>query len=236
MTSSHSGIEPHSGSVTSATNTLRAGVLGANDGIVSVAALLIGVLGAGASDSALMTAGIAATVGGAVSMALGEYVSVSSQRDTERVLIDKERRELVEDPDGEHEELTQILAGYGMSEQTARTAASEITQGDALGAHLRLELGIDQEELTSPIAAAASSAIAFVLGAIVPLAAALLAPSAVAAVVVALVTLLALGLTGYISARLSDAPRGRAIARLVIGGALGLAVTYGIGALFAVQA
>lgn len=230
------GHEPHSANVSSSTNALRAGVLGANDGIVSVAALLLGVVAAGASDSAVLTAGIAATAAGAVSMALGEYVSVSSQRDSEKVLIEKETRELEEMPEAEHDELTGILVDYGISPDTADKAAREISERDALRAHLRLELGLDAEELTSPVQAAISSAISFLIGAALPLIAALLAPSGAAAVSIAVVTLVALALTGAVSAKLSSASLPRAVGRLVIGGALGLAITYGVGLLFGVAA
>lgn len=228
--------EPHDSSHHNRMNTLRAGVLGANDGIVSVAALLLGVIATGASDGVIFGAGIASTIAGAVSMALGEYVSVSSQKDSEKVLIEKERRELAEDPQAEHAELAGILRSYGISEGTARQAATEISQGNPLGAHLQLELGIDDSEPTKPMAAASSSAIAFLLGALLPLLAALLAPAGWSAVMVFVVTLLTLALTGALSARLSGTSALLACTRLVVGGALGLALTYGVGALFGVAA
>ncbi|OFT32468.1 hypothetical protein HMPREF3169_10710 [Corynebacterium sp. HMSC08C04] len=226
--------EPHAASHNSRLNSLRAAVLGANDGIVSVAALLLGVVGSGASDQTILTAGLAATVSGAVSMALGEYVSVSAQRDSERALIAKERWELAESPEQEHAELTEMLAGYGMSVETASRAAYEIADNDPLDAHLRLELGIDGDDLTNPWHAAFWSAVSFLAGALLPMLAILIAPSAVAGWAVALVTLLALALTGYISARLARTDSARAVIRLLIGGAAGLAVTYGIGTLFGV--
>lgn len=215
-------------------NTLRAGVLGANDGIVSTSALLLGVIAAGAGATATFTAGMAAAVAGAVSMALGEYVSVSAQRDSERSLIAKERGELRDMPIEEISEMEEILRSYGVAEKTAATAAAEIHASDPLHAHLQLELGIDTEDLTNPWAAAASSALSFILGALLPLASVLLAPHSSAAVVVTTVTLMSLGVTGFISARLSGTPTGKSVARLVIGGATGLAVTYGIGSLFAI--
>ncbi|OKL46926.1 hypothetical protein BSR29_05650 [Boudabousia liubingyangii] len=224
--------EAHSSSHASKLNWLRAGVLGANDGIVSVAALLLAIIGAQASTSTIITAGIASLVAGAVSMALGEYVSVSAQRDSEKFLIAKEKWELEELPKEEHEELKQIFMSYGMSEATAEQAVSEVESGNPLPVHLRLELGIDGEELTSPWAAAGSSALSFTLGAALPLLAAVLAPTSVQAVVVVAVTLATLGLTGWISAKLSETDPGRAVVRLVIGGALGLALTYGAGVLF----
>lgn len=233
-TVAHTMPEPHEPSHHNRMNTLRAGVLGANDGIVSVAALLLGVIATGAGDTVIFGAGLAATIAGAVSMALGEYVSVSSQRDTEKVLIEKESRELAEDPQAEHAELSEILRSYGISETTAHQAATEIGKGDALGAHLQLELGIDDEQLTSPVAAAVSSAVAFLLGALLPMLSVFIAPSGWDATAVFVVTLLVLALTGYISARLSGTAPLRACRRLVIGGALGLGLTYGVGALFGV--
>lgn len=229
----HHGNEPHGSSHNARLNSLRAGVLGANDGIVSVAALLLGVVGSGASASAILTAGLAATVSGAASMALGEYVSVSAQRDSERMMIDKETRELAEIPEQEHAELVSMLASYGMGTDTADTAAREIAAEDRLlEAHLRLEMGIDGEDLTNPWHAAFWSAVSFLAGAALPLLSIFLAPMDKAAIVVAIVTLFALAITGYVSARLADTNTGRSVLRLVIGGALGLAVTYGIGVAF----
>lgn len=224
--------EPHGAGHGSKLNWLRAGVLGANDGIVSVAALLLGVIAAGAGEGAVLAAGVASLIAGAVSMALGEYVSVSAQRDSERMLVAKERAELAEDPAAELAELAGILAGYGISGATAAQAATEIHQKDALPAHLQLELGIEAEELTSPVAAAVSSAVAFTLGAALPLIAVLLVPAGWAPVTVTVVTLIALLLTGFISAALAGTSRLRASLRLVVGGAAGLALTYFAGALF----
>lgn len=224
--------EPHDARHGSRLNWLRAGVLGANDGIVSVAALLLGVIATGAGEGAILAAGLASLIAGAVSMALGEYVSVSAQRDSEKMLVDKERTELTELPAEEESELAAILTGYGMSEETARQAATEIHGADALPAHLRLELGIDPEELTSPVAAAISSAAAFTLGALLPLLAVLIVPSTWATWTVTGVTLVALLLTGYISATLAGTSRLRSCLRLLIGGAAGLALTYLAGTLF----
>lgn len=224
--------EPHGTGHHARLNWLRAGVLGANDGIVSIAALLLGVLATGLGEGAIFLAGVASTIAGAVSMALGEYVSVSAQRDTEKKLVALERRELGEQPEAEHEELTGILTGYGISPDTADKAAREIGQRDPLAAHLQLELGMDSEELTSPIAAAVSSAMSFLLGALLPLLSVFFAPVGVEAVVVTGVTLMALALTGFISAALSGTSRWRSYVLLVFGGALGLALTYGVGSLF----
>jgi len=206
-------------------------VLGANDGIVSIASLVVGVAGATTSTPALLLAGIAGLVGGAVSMALGEYVSVSSQRDTERALIAKERRELNEMPEAELEELAQLYRGRGLSETTARKVAEELTEHDALSAHLEIELGINQDDLVNPWHAAISSASAFTLGAVLPLLAILLPPPAWRIPVTFAAVLVALALTGTISARLGDAPVRRAVLRLVVGGALALLATWLIGSL-----
>lgn len=224
--------EPHNAGHGSKLNWLRAGVLGANDGIVSVAALLLGIIATGAGEGAILAAGLASLIAGAVSMALGEYVSVSAQRDSEKMLVAKERAELSDLPDDEQEELAAIFTGYGISENTARQAATEIHGGDALPAHLRLELGIDSEELTSPVAAAVSSAGAFTLGALLPLLAVLVTPASWATWAVTGVTLVALLLTGYISATLAGTSKVRSCLRLLIGGAAGLALTYFAGALF----
>lgn len=223
--------EPHGAGLGQRLNWLRAGVLGANDGIVSVAALVVGVAGATTDTPALFLAGIAGLVGGAISMALGEYVSVSSQRDSERALIAKESRELRDMPDEELDELTQLYRDRGLSEATARRVAEELTRHDALAAHLEVELHIDQHDLVNPWHAAISSAIAFTAGALLPLLAILLPPPAWRVPVTFVAVLVALAVTGSISARLGGAPRGRAILRLVVGGALALGVTWLIGTL-----
>ena len=223
--------EAHAGNLGQRLNWLRAGVLGANDGIVSIASLVVGVAGATTSTPALLIAGLAGLVGGAISMALGEYVSVSSQRDTERALIAKERRELHEMPEEELEELTQLYRDRGLSDTTARQVAQELTTYDALSAHLEVELHIDQGDLVNPWHAAISSAIAFTLGAMLPLLAILLPPPEWRIPVTFAAVLIALALTGTISARLGDAPVGRAVLRLVLGGALALVATWLIGTL-----
>ncbi|MFV0372756.1 VIT1/CCC1 transporter family protein [Microbacterium sp.] len=223
--------EPHAGGINQRLNWLRAGVLGANDGIVSTAALVVGVAGATTATPAILTAGVAGLVGGAISMALGEYVSVSSQRDSEHALIAKERRELKEMPEEELDELTELYRQRGLSEHTARAVAEELTAHDALGAHLQIELGIDQEDLVSPWQAAISSAIAFTIGALLPLLAILLPPEAARIPVTFVSVLAALAVTGAVSARLGGAPWLRATLRLVIGGALALTATLVIGML-----
>ena len=221
--------EPHTGSVSSKLNWLRAGVLGANDGIVSTAGIVVGVAAATIERAPILTAGAAGLAAGAVSMALGEYVSVSTQRDTERALLGKERRELRQDPTGELDELAALYEAKGLSPDTARAAAEELTNHDALAAHAEVELGIDPEELTNPWLAAVSSALAFTVGALLPLVAILLPPAGLRVQVTVVAVLVALMITGAVSARLGGANVSRAIMRNIIGGALALAITYAIG-------
>lgn len=221
--------EPHGGSLAARLNWLRAGVLGANDGIISTAGLVIGVAAATSVTGEIATAGGAGLVAGAVSMALGEYVSVSSQRDTERALIHRERRELEELPEEEHEELVGLLRHRGLSEASAETVARELAEHDALGAHLQVELGIQEEQLANPWAAAGVSAVAFAVGALLPLVAILLPPTAVRVPVTFAAVLVGLFATGLLSAHLGGAPKRAAVVRLVVGGALAMAVTFGIG-------
>jgi vacuolar iron transporter family protein len=221
--------EPHRGSFASRLNWLRAGVLGANDGIVSVAGIVTGVAGATTARGPILTAGVAGILAGAISMALGEYVSVSSQRDTERTLLEKERRELADRPDEELAELTTLYRAKGLSERTARKVAEELSAHDAFAAHVDIELGIDPDDLTNPWHAAGASAAAFTVGSFLPLVAILMPPTAWRVPVTFIAVLAALALTGAISARLGDTSRRVAIARVVVGGALGMLVTYGIG-------
>jgi vacuolar iron transporter family protein len=228
---SHPG-EGHTDGFAARLNWLRAGVLGANDGIVSVAGLVVGVAGVTTARGPLFTAGIAGLVAGAVSMALGEYVSVSSQRDSEMAQLEMEKRELREDPEWELAELAAIYEAKGLRPETARTVARELTEHDALAAHLDAELSLDPEELTSPWRAAGASALAFTLGAVLPLLAILLPPAAWRVPVCVLVVLIALALAGWVGARLGGSRRGIAVARVVVGGGLGLAVTYLVGHLF----
>lgn len=223
--------EPHGAGLGQRLNWLRAGVLGANDGIVSVASLVVGVAGATTDNAPVLLAGIAGLVGGAISMALGEYVSVSSQRDSERALIEKEREELETLPEGELDELTELYRQRGLSEDTARRVAVELTEHDALAAHLEVELGIDQDDLVNPWHAAISSAISFTIGALLPLLAILLPPVEWRIPVTFVAVLVALAATGAISAGIGGASRLRASIRLVVGGALALAVTWAIGTL-----
>ncbi|MGW4715866.1 VIT1/CCC1 transporter family protein [Nocardia sp. NPDC004260] len=223
--------EPHGNGFASKLNWLRAGVLGANDGIVSTAGLVVGVAAATTDTAALFTAGIAGLTAGAISMAVGEYVSVSTQRDSERALLAKERRELRDEPDYELIELTGIYQAKGLTPETARKVAEELTAHDAFTAHAEAELGLNPTELTNPWLAALSSAVAFTLGALLPLLAILLPPVDARIPVTFAAVLAALALTGSVSARLGGSARGRAVVRVVLGGALAMAVTYGIGQL-----
>lgn len=223
--------EPHVKGFASRLNWLRAGVLGANDGIVSTAGLVVGVAAATTSASAIFTAGIAGLTAGALSMAVGEYVSVSTQRDSERALLAKERRELKEEPEYELAELADIYKAKGLSPETARQVAEELTAYDAFRAHAEAELGLDPRDLTNPWQAAISSAISFTLGALLPLLAIILPPTTARIPVTFAAVLVALAITGSISARLGGGNRARAVLRVVIGGALAMAVTYGIGQL-----
>jgi VIT1/CCC1 family predicted Fe2+/Mn2+ transporter len=206
-------------------------VLGANDGIVSTAGLVVGVAGASATRSTILTAGAAGLVAGAVAMALGEYVSVSSQRDTERALLDKERRELIDDPELELIELAAIYQAKGLSSATAQLVASELTAHDPFAAHVDAELGIDPDELTNPWHAALASAASFSVGSLLPILAILLPPFSIRVPVTFVVVIAALALTGTISARVGGGNRNRAVARIVVGGALAMAVTFGVGQL-----
>jgi VIT1/CCC1 family predicted Fe2+/Mn2+ transporter len=224
--------EPHRAGLAQRLNWLRAGVLGANDGIVSTAAVVVGVASATPDVAPVLLAGVAALVGGAISMALGEYVSVSSQRDSERALIEKERRELATDPDGEFDELVNLYRAQGLSEPTAHAVAEELTARDALSAHLSIELNIDQEDVVSPWSAALASAVAFTIGALLPLATILLVPHPARIVLTFASVLIALAITGYVAAWIGDARRGRAVIRTVVGGALALGATFLVGSLF----
>lgn len=224
--------EPHVGGISQRLNWLRAGVLGANDGIVSTAAVVVGVAGAGAPATAVLLAGTAALVGGAISMALGEYVSVSSQRDSEKALIAKETAELQESPEEEFEELVGLYEAQGLATPTARQVAAELTESDALRAHLSAELNIDPDDVVSPWNAAIASAIAFTVGALLPMATILLLPHPARIVATFVAVLVALALTGYVAAIIGGARPVRAVVRTVIGGALALAATYAVGLLF----
>jgi len=223
--------EPHRGSLSGRLNWLRAGVLGANDGIVSVAAMVVGVAGATSSVPALVAAGAAGVVGGAISMGLGEYVSVSSQSDSQKVLIAKERRELADAPEAELAELVGLYRAKGLSPETAQKVAEELTAQDALTAHLNAELNISEEDVVSAFHAAWVSAIAFTLGALLPLLAILLPPASIRVPVTFGAVLVALTVLGMTGARLGGSPLLKPTLRVVIGGLTALVVTFAIGSL-----
>jgi len=211
---------------------LRAAVLGANDGIVSVAGLVVGIAASGASASTILATGIAGTVAGAMSMAAGEYVSVQSQADTERADLAVERRELHEDPHSELEELAAIYRHRGLSPDLAHEVATQLTAHDALGAHARDELGITEELRARPMQAALASAGAFVSGAALPVLTALLAPHALVGQATTVVTLLGLCLTGTLAAHAGGAPRLRGALRVTFWGAIAMAAAALVGQLF----
>jgi VIT1/CCC1 family predicted Fe2+/Mn2+ transporter len=218
--------EPHRTGLSGRLNWLRAGVLGANDGVVSTAAIVLGVAGAAASRGSVILAGLIGMMAGAMSMATGEYVSVSTQRDTERAVLAIERRELAETPHEELDELTGLYRAKGLSPELARQVAEELTARDALRAHAEVELGLDPDDLTNPWQAAGASFVAFLVGATVPLVGVLLAR---AAWITVLAVAVALAVTGSVSARLGGASVRRAVLRNVGGGLLAMGVTYLLG-------
>ncbi len=227
--------EPHDGGIGARLNWLRAGVLGANDGIVSTAGMVVGVAGATSDRTAILVAGVAGLVAGAMSMAAGEYVSVSTQRDSERALLRKEERELREEPEEELAELAGIYAGKGLEEELALEVARQLTAHDALGAHAEAELGIDPNDLTSAWHAAWASMIAFTMGALLPLLTIILFPATVRVGVTFTAVVMALAVTGAVSARLGYAPQRPAVLRNVAGGAFAMIVTFLIGSLLGTQ-
>ncbi|MEW2520210.1 VIT1/CCC1 transporter family protein [Actinacidiphila alni] len=223
--------EPHHDGLGARLNWLRAAVLGANDGIVSTAGLVVGVAGATDSRSTLLTAGLAGLLAGSLSMAAGEYVSVSTQRDSEQAALALEREELATTPQAELDELTGLLEDQGISPELAREVAEQLTARDALGAHARVELGINPDELANPWHAAGASFISFTVGALLPLLAIVLPPASWRLAVTVVSVLLALVACGWASARLGNAPVRPAVLRNAIGGAIAMAVTYGVGEL-----
>lgn len=223
--------EPQGADVAAKLNWLRAGVLGANDGIVSVAAVVVGVAGVTTNNGPILAAGLAALAGGAISMALGEYVSVSSQSDSQRHLIAKEREELREQPEAEFEELVAMYRHKGLSHETATRVAEELTESDALRAHLDIELNIDPDEVVSPWHAAIASAVSFLCGAVLPLLSILFFPEPMRVWLTFIVVLVALALTGAVGAWIGGGSRMRASVRVIIGGAIALATTYALGSL-----
>ena len=210
---------------------LRAAVLGANDGIVSTGSLIVGVAASQADRPAVLLAGAAALVAGAMSMAAGEYVSVSSQSDTERADLARERRELAEQPDAERQELAGFYVARGVDADLALTVADQMMAKDALAAHARDELGISEITTARPLQAALTSALTFAAGAAAPLASVFLAPDALIAPVVVAVSLACLVVLGYLGARTAGALKTRSVVRVTFWGALSMALTAAIGAL-----
>lgn len=210
-------------------NWLRAGVLGANDGLISTASLLMGLVAGGTDGRTLVLSGIAALVAGAVSMSAGEYVSVSSQSDTERADLAKERQELDRNPEAELRELTSIYESRGLDHALARQVAEALTRHDDLQAHARDEIGLSETIDTNPLQAAWASALAFICGAILPVLVVVALPVYVMLPALAISTLGGLAGLGWLSARLGGAPVGRAVARLVGWGVIALLATYLVG-------
>lgn len=226
--------EPHHDDLAGRLNWLRAGVLGANDGIVSTAGLVVGVAGATTDRTTILAAGVAGLVAGSLSMAGGEYVSVSTQRDTESAALDKERRELRDMPAEEERELAGIYEDQGLSAELAAEVAAELTRKDAFRAHAQAELRIDPDNLTSPWQAAWASLVSFALGALVPVVAITAPPTTWRVWACVVAVLLGLVVTGLVSARLGGGEPRRAVARNVLMGALTMVVTYYTGVLFGV--
>jgi vacuolar iron transporter family protein len=210
---------------------LRAAVLGANDGIISTASLMVGVAAASTNSSEILVAGVASLVAGAMSMAAGEYVSVSSQADTENADLQKERRELAEDPESELAELTQIYVRRGVEPALARQVAEQMTAKDAFSAHARDELGLAEHVVARPIQAASTSAVTFALGAAIPLVISLLAPTALIAPIVSGGSLVCLAVLGALGARAGGADIWKPTIRVTFWGAIAMAATAAIGTL-----
>lgn len=210
---------------------LRAAVLGANDGIISTASLMVGVAAASTNSSEILVAGVASLVAGAMSMAAGEYVSVSSQADTENADLQKERRELAEDPESELEELTQIYVRRGVAPLLARQVAEQMTAKDAFAAHARDELGLAEHVVARPVQAALTSAVTFALGAAIPLALSLLSPAALITPIVSGGSLVCLAVLGALGARTGGADIWKPTIRVTFWGAIAMAATAAIGTL-----
>ncbi|QCX28893.1 VIT1/CCC1 transporter family protein [Nocardioides jishulii] len=222
------------GGVSGRLNWLRAAVLGSNDGIISTAGVVMGVAGATSDESSILLAGVAALTAGAISMAAGEYVSVSTQRDSERSILAMEKLELERMPETEREELVEMLRDKGLTEATAEQVATELHEHDALAAHAEVEFGINPNDLTNPWHAAWASMISFTLGALIPLVLLALLPESVRLPLTVVVVAAALAVTGAVSAHLGYSPKGRAVLRNVVGGLLAMGITYLVGMLFGV--
>lgn len=214
-------------------NWLRAGVLGANDGIVSISGLVIGVAVANPANNLMIAlAGISGIVSAAVSMGAGEYVSVSTQRDSEKEIVERERARLSQNFVAEQERLAKLWVEKGLSPQTAREVASDLMAADPVDAVVSTEYGIDHQDLVNPWMAAVSSFVSFIIGAVIPLAVMLLCPPSVRVVATIAAVAFALALTGVVSAKLGEAPKGKAVLRLVIGGLLAMGFSYLVGEAF----
>lgn len=213
-------------------NKLRAAVLGANDGIVSVSSVVMGVAGATSDSKAISIAGFAALIAGALSMAVGEYVSVSSQSDAEKTYIRDEKKDLKDMPEYELDELAREYMKHGVSEKTARQVAAELTKKDALRAHLRMHFNIDPDDISNPWHAAIASFIAFSVGGAVPFLTIVLSPATIRVPATIIAVVICLFAVGYLSARAGGARKGRAVTRVVVGGVLAMIITYGVGVLF----
>jgi VIT1/CCC1 family predicted Fe2+/Mn2+ transporter len=213
---------------------LRAAVLGSDDALVSISSLMIGVAASSASKGAILVAGVAGLVAGSMSMAVGEYVSVSAQRDAEQADVERETRELAGQPRAELNELALIYMKRGLEKELAMTVAEQLSARDLLGAHLQDELGIDQDSLARPMQAAWISAVSFAAFAVVPIVALVVAPAALRIPAIAALSLVSLAALGAFGGHLGGAPLGRAALRVTIGGALAMAVTAAIGRIFGV--
>jgi len=231
MTSVKTHIEPHATNMNERSNWLRAAVLGANDGIVSTAGLVVGVAGATDAKLVILTAGLAGIVAGALSMAAGEYVSVSTQRDIEKSQLEKERKELKEFPEEELIELAGIYEAKGLNKDTAMIVAKELSAKDAFAAHVDAELNIDPNNLTNPWHAAYASAASFFVGALIPVGVIMLPLGTMTVPVTFVSVVVALVITGVLSAKASGASVNKSVLRVVAGGALAMIVTYAIGRL-----
>ena len=225
--------EPH---FSNRNNWLRATVLGANDGLISTASLLMGVAAAGSSEQTLILTGVASLIAGAISMAAGEYVSVSSQADTEKADLAKEAYELMHNPDNELKELTQIYQSRGLDADLAAKVAEALTKHDALEAHARDEIGLNEDLSANPFQAALASAASFAMGAILPLLCVYAAPWSIRIMALWIATLAGLALLGMLSAHLGGANKMLAMARVVIWGVIALGATSLIGHIFGIQA
>jgi VIT1/CCC1 family predicted Fe2+/Mn2+ transporter len=222
-------IVTSSGRILSTLNWLRAGVLGANDGVVSTAAIIFGVAGASATHATIMLAGIASVAAGALSMAAGEYVSVSTQRDLEVSELARQKADIERDPEREVQQLARLFEQRGVERDLASEVSRQMSAKDALSVHARAELGIDPEAVTNPWAAAFASLVAFTIGGLVPILAILLSPGPEEIWVSGAAVIVAMALTGAVSARLAQIPVSPSIFRNVVGGLLAMAVTYGVG-------